>query len=382
MTSTTTKKKRGFSFLLVILLLFNIGVLVLLAAGFLAAYIRPDKHWIFAFAGLVFPYAVIANLIFVFIWMVLWRKLFLLSLVVLLLCWNRLTNYLQFDKAESKVNENEQRIDLLSYNVQIFDLYNWKKDKLSKNGQAILDLFKEQNPDILCIQEFHAGKKNKVDIADSIMQKSKLKHAHISFVEKDGKRMPYGIATFSKWPIINKQIITFDDNPVNFCIYSDVLVKKDTVRIFNLHLESIRLSREDYLYVEELPKNADSQDLFSENSKKILRKFKRAYIKRTPQAITVKETIDKSPYPVIVCGDFNDTPSSYTYSCLSDGLIDAFKESGYGIGMTYAGSLPSFRIDYILHDKSYGSVDFTTLRKNFSDHYPITTGILLRKAQP
>ncbi|MGE5317422.1 MAG: endonuclease/exonuclease/phosphatase family protein, partial [Chloroflexota bacterium] len=240
-----------------------------------------------------------------------------------------------------------------------------------------IELFGNEKPDILCIQEFHAGRKEKIDIADSIRYYTNLKYNQISLVEKDGKKMPYGIATFSKWPIINKQVITFEDNPVNFCIYSDIVINKDTVRLFNLHLESIKLSREDYLYVEELPKNPDSQELFSESSRKILRKFKRAYVRRTPQAIAVKEVIDQSKYPVIVCGDFNDTPSSYTYYHLAKGLSDAFKESGNGIGMTYAGSLPSFRIDYILYDESYSSVNFKTIKKNFSDHYPITTGILL-----
>lgn len=343
----------------------------------MAAYVRPDHNWIFAFAGLLFPYAVIANLFFVIIWMVLWRKLFLISLIALLLCWSRLTNYVQLHHSRNTELEHRDPIKILSYNVQIFDLYNWKKGKVSNKAQRIIELFGNEKPDILCIQEFHAGRKEKVDIADSIRYYTNLKYNQISLVEKDGKKMPYGIATFSKWPIINKQVITFEDNPVNFCIYSDIVINKDTVRLFNLHLESIKLSREDYLYVEELPKNPDSQELFSESSRKILRKFKRAYVRRTPQAIAVKEVIDQSKYPVIVCGDFNDTPSSYTYYHLAKGLSDAFKESGNGIGMTYAGSLPSFRIDYILYDESYSSVNFKTIKKNFSDHYPITTGILL-----
>lgn len=377
MTSTTKGKPRRITFWSGILLLINLFVLFLLGAGFMAAYIPPDKNWMFAFAGLLFPYFVLINLFFVFIWMFLWRKLFLLSLVALLICWNRLTSYIQFgSKDETEINV-ERTLNVVSYNVQIFDLYNWKKNRISEKGQDIITLFRNNQPDILCLQEYHAGKKGFVDIEDSIKLRTGLKYSQVAFVKNRGRNMPYGIATFSKWPVINRKVVDFDGNPANFCIYSDIVINDDTVRLFNLHLESIQLSNEDYLYVSELPKKTDTQEIFSENSKKILRKFKRAYIKRAPQARQVADLISKSPYPVILCGDLNDTPSSYTYHQLSQNLLDAFKESGEGIGMTYAGSLPSFRIDYIMHDDSFESVGYKTIKINLSDHYPISTGIII-----
>lgn len=379
MTSTTTSKRRRLSFWSGILLLVNIGVLFLLAAGFIAAYVRPDEYWMLAFAGLIFPYAVLANLFFVITWMALWKRLFLVSLIALLLCWGRLNNYIQFWNDKDPLETDNQPIKVMSYNVQIFDLYNWQNNRISEKGHNILRLIEKERPDFLCLQEYHAGRKNKIEIADSIKTLLDNRYSHISYVNNGDKVMPYGIATFSRWPIINKEEFRFENNPMNFCIASDIVVDKDTIRLFNLHLESIRLSKEDYLYVEELPKNADSQDLFSENSKKILRKFKRAFINRTPQAVKIREYIDSSPYPVVVCGDFNDTPSSFTYHHISENLTDAFKESGNGIGMTYAGSLPSFRIDYILHNKNFKSVDFETLRLNYSDHYPVLTGIIFPK---
>lgn len=343
--------------------------------GFVAAYIPPDKYWIFSFAGLIFPYVVIINLFFVFAWMVLGRKLFLIPLLALLICWNRLTNYIQFNK-DKEVNEQEL-FKILSYNVQIFDLYNWKGGNISTKADNLLNLIKDENPDLLCLQEYHAGKKNIIDIKDSIHLKTGLQYNQIASVVKNGKNMPYGIAIYSRWPIIHKEEIFFDNNPLNFCIYSDIVIKKDTIRLYNIHLESIRLSNEDYLYVSELANNGETSDLFADNSKKILRKFKRAFVKRASQARKIASMIEQSPYPVIMCGDFNDTPSSYTYHKLSAGMLDAFKESGSGIGHTYGGSLPSFRIDYILHDKQFVSSHFNTIRSKFSDHYPITTSLKL-----
>ncbi len=374
MAITTGKKPRRLSFWSYILLLINFGVVILLAIGFSAAYIAPDRNWVFAFGGLIFPYAVVANIFFVLIWLFLRRRLFLISLIALLFCWARLTNYVQFNSA---VKTNDKVLKIISYNVQIFDLYNWKKDKISEKGHEIIDLIRKEKPDFLCLQEYHGGKKSKVDIADSIKKSSGLNFEQIAFVKKDGKKQAYGIAIFSKWPLINKKVIDFDANPVNFCIYSDIVINTDTVRLFNVHLESIRLSQEDYLYVTDLPKATEDQDLFAKNSKKILRKFKRAFIARAPQARKVAELIKDSPYPVILCGDFNDTPSSYTYHHLTQLLIDSFKESGKGIGITYGGALPSFRIDYILHDKNLKSINYQTIRNSLSDHYPITTGILL-----
>lgn len=361
-----------------LLLVFNILVIVLLALGFLAAYIPPDKYWVVSFAGLAFPYAVIANLFFVFIWMFLWRKLFLISLIALLICWSRLTNYLQFDNNSTTIQDTTLSVNVISYNVQIFDFYNWGKRMMSQKGWNTLMILQENKPDLICLQEYHAGRPSKIDITDSIEELTGLKFSHVANVQKDGKKMPYGIATFSRWPIVNSNVIDFEASHSNFCIYSDIVIEGDTLRVFNVHLQSIRLSKEDYLYVEELPKKADSQEIFSENSRKILRKFKKAFVKRAPQARKLKEVIDNSPYPVIVCGDINDTPSSYTYHQLSHGLDDSFKESGNGIGMTYAGALPSFRIDYILHDKAFNSVNYKTIKKNYSDHYPISTTILLK----
>jgi hypothetical protein len=138
-----------------LLLVFNILVIVLLALGFLAAYIPPDKYWVVSFAGLAFPYAVIANLFFVFIWMFLWRKLFLISLIALLICWSRLTNYLQFDNNSTTIQDTTLSVNVISYNVQIFDFYNWGKRMMSQKGWNTLMILQENKPDLICLQEYH-----------------------------------------------------------------------------------------------------------------------------------------------------------------------------------------------------------------------------------
>ncbi|MBW6489703.1 MAG: endonuclease/exonuclease/phosphatase family protein [Lentimicrobium sp.] len=369
------KKNSSLTFIGSLLLLANVLVIVLLMAGFFAAYIPPDKYWISAFFGLVFPYLFAVNLIFIPIWLFVRKKYVILPLIFVVLCWSRINGYFQIGN-ETKNASKTGDIRLMSYNVRLFDLYHWEMNQVSRDALSMFRLMKEYSPDLLFIQEYHAGRKGKITILDSIIHNTGLEYNHVSLVEIKGKTQPYGIATFSRWPLISKGAIRFNSNPANVCIYSDIVRNGDTIRIFNIHLESIQLSQEDYLYVNELRTNAEEQEILSKELKSISRKLKNAFIQRAAQAREVADEIAKSPYPVIVCGDFNDTPSSYTYHQISENLIDAFISSGKGMSQTYAGPIPSLRIDYILHDKSkFEANNYTRIRKKYSDHFPITADI-------
>jgi endonuclease/exonuclease/phosphatase family metal-dependent hydrolase len=116
-----------------------------------------------------------------------------------------------------------------------------------------------------------------------------------------------------------------------------------------------------------------------EGSKNLLRRLKRAFVRRAPQAEMVAEHIRKCRYPVIVCGDFNDTPFSYTYNTVKGNLNDAFIECGNGFGKTYNGIFPSFRIDYILHSGSLVPSGYYTHSESYSDHFPVSCFFELKK---
>ena len=135
------------------------------------------------------------------------------------------------------------------------------------------------------------------------------------------------------------------------------------VRVFNIHLQSIKLSSTDKDFIE--------QGGGETTSRKVAGKFKRAFQQRAAQAKAVKLAIKKSPHPVIVAGDFNDSPVSYTYRTLAKGMQDAFLKKGFGIGATYADGIPLYRIDYLLFDRQFKIHDFDVIKKRFSDHYPI-----------
>lgn len=376
---TAVKKgRRRFPIIKGLFFTANLIVVVLFAMGYAAAYIPPDRNWVLAFAGLAFPYLALVNIAFAIFWLITGKKyIALLSVSVLIISWSRLGGYYRFHTGYGRPADSTG-INVMSYNVRLFDLYNWKKNKISENAARQFQLLAEQKPDLLCIQEYHAGRSGKVDICDSIIKYTGLKHKYIAYVSMDGKDKPYGIAIFSRWPLTGTGIVRFEDNPVNFCLFSDILIGQDTIRLFNVHLESIKFSREDYLFVTDLRTNQEDQEVFAENSLKILQKLKRAFISRARQSRKLSEEIKRSPYPVIICGDFNDTPSSYAYHTISGNLNDAFRSGGQGFSQTYAGALPSFRIDYILHDENMFSVNsFVRIREPLSDHYPVVANLSL-----
>jgi endonuclease/exonuclease/phosphatase family metal-dependent hydrolase len=185
----------------------------------------------------------------------------------------------------------------------------------------------------------------------------------------------WGMAIFSKYPLINKKVIDFNHRGSNLCLYADLVAKKDTLRIYNCHLQSIRFGQEDYKLMNRIGYDIEEED--ASGLKKILSRLKIAFTKRASQADTVAASIHASSYPVIFCGDFNDTPSSYSYKTISENLCDAFRESGSGFGSTYVGPFPAFRIDFIFHSPGLKSYEFTTIKQKLSDHYPLTCNIEL-----
>lgn len=378
--------KKNLSLFNKIMLLLNILSIVCLLLSYLASFVKPVREfsiWIVALFGLAYPFLLFVNLIFVIYWLILRKRIFLYSFIVILLGAINISNIVQFhftriftDKPISfaKNTSDKSIVKIISFNARVFDLYDWWHEGVGR--KKIFTMLQEQSPDILCVQEFFSSDSRKMNNIDSLAKTLSISYYHIETTTKMHKDDLFGIATFSRYPIVNKGKITFAQGQ-NECIFSDIIIHDDTVRVFNMHLESIRFDNADYKFVENIQKESKSVDI-DKGSKKILKRLKSAFIKRAVQSDTVAEYIRKSPYPVIVCGDFNDPPSSYTYHVISNNLKDAFVESGYGFGKTYIGSFPSFRIDYILHDKKFKAVQYRTIKQKLSDHFPISCLIELK----
>jgi endonuclease/exonuclease/phosphatase family metal-dependent hydrolase len=183
-----------------------------------------------------------------------------------------------------------------------------------------------------------------------------------------GKNKYYGIVTFSRFPIIRKGEIIHSGSS-SLSIYTDVLIQNDTFRIYNNYLQSFRLKRMERSFIEEMTASDDKETMNEVKSLSV--SLKKGFVKRSLQAQVVKDHINKSPFPVIVVGDFNDTPVSYAYRKIRKGLNDSFVNSGYGAGFTYKGNYPPNRIDYILYGNALDNSYFEIKKVRYSDHYPI-----------
>ena len=170
----------------------------------------------------------------------------------------------------------------------------------------------------------------------------------------------------------SKGAIHFPDDLNNLCLWTDIAIHGDTVRVYNAHLASLRFGDQDYRFMKDV-QDGSSTDVLERGSMRIVRRLKSGFIRRASQMETIAAHMRTSPHPVVWCGDMNDTPMSYSYHQLRElDLEDAFVESGSGIGHTYIGAFPSFRIDHIMHGPQLRSWGFRTLPDELSDHRPIT----------
>lgn len=345
-----------------ILLTVNAFFAFALLMSYLAVHISPGDFALPAFFGLAYPYLLLINIILAIIWAMLLKFEALISVVVIAIGFTHFSNYIKlFSSARDKTNT----FKVLSYNLHLFNYYETNNGTVSE--KKVFEFLKTQKPDIVCLQEiFIIGSPAQKEAAIKTALGGKY-YSHIK-VLGSGKNKFYGIATFSKYPIIKKGEIIHPGSS-SLSIYTDVLIQKDTFRIYNNHLQSFRLKRMERSLLEEMIASDDKETL--EEVRSLSLSLKKGFIRRALQAQVVKENINRSPFPVIVAGDFNDTPVSYAYRKIRKGLNDSFVNSGYGAGFTYKGNYPPNRIDYILYDNALINSYFEIIKVKYSDHYPI-----------
>lgn len=345
-----------------VLLTVNIFLAACLLVAYLAVHINPVQFVLPAFFGLAYPYLLLLNILMVITWALLLRPEALISVGVIALGITHLSNYIRINRSESTT---EGTFKMMSYNVRLFNVY---ESRTASSERLIMAFLREQKPDIICLQEFYlTGDPEQKDRS----LRSALGGKYYSHMKISGTRRNnfYGIVTYSKFPIVYRGQFTHPGSS-SLSIYTDVLIENDTFRIYNNHLESFRLKTMERSFFEEMTSASDNEAL--ESVKNLSVSLRKAFVRRAEQADLVKAHASQSPHPVIIAGDFNDTPVSYSYRKIRRGLNDAFVNSGYGAGFTYKGNYPANRIDYILYDDSLESIHFEISRIKYSDHYPIS----------
>lgn len=351
-----------------IIWVINIMLALSLLVSYLAAYVDPRTTTFFAFLGLAYPFLFFVNVLFLLYWLIKGKIKLLLSVVVILAGFNTLSRHIQLMPGREAPKENTLKV--LSYNVQNMAHSNTGVEK-QEVRTAIYDLIAGHKADIACVQEFSArGSVQKT--FDEIKSHTGLPFCYRADYNPKRTHRIDAILILSRYQSFNTNTLALPGDYHNFGIYADIIIGSDTIRIYNLHLESIRFHQDDYQFVEDVTKGQSDEGVFVESSKSIIRKLHTAYKTRARQTSVVSASLKKCPYPVILCGDFNDTPLSYSYHKISSGLEDAFVGAGYGLGNTFSGNLPPIRIDFILHDNQFRPFDFEVHKQNLSDHYPVS----------
>ena len=347
-----------------ILFWINMLAVVGLCSAYLAPYISPSSFWPIAFAGLGFPILVILNFIFVLYWIFVKKRLFWIPLGLLIIGYPYHRDLFRIDLSDGPIEKGGEPLEVMSFNVRLFGLYKWDSNKSTRD--RILRFLRAEQPDILCFQEyFYSKEKGYFDTKEPLQEQLDADAFHHAFAHEAGGKHYFGIATYSTEPIVEKGRVSFPEGQKNICIYSDLLLADDTVRVYNAHLGSIR-TRGDKLHS-------------FEGWRSILGKLKGAFVRRAEQVDRIVAHMKESPHPIIMCGDLNDTPTSYAYGRFDRFLKDSFTESGNGLGRTYIGDMPSFRIDYIFHSKGIHSFDHEVIPETLSDHRPVQCKVQLKE---
>lgn len=316
----------------------------ILLLSYLSYFISPNNLELISTISLAIPFLIITNILFVIYWMLKLKKQFFLSTFVILIGFQYLTKLYTFNEKKVLLTSDTK---VMSYNVRMFNNYKWIDEE--NIDEKIVQFINDKQPNILCLQEY------KID------KSVKLKFPY-KYITSGEKKSSFGQAIYSNYKIINKGSLNFS-NSNNNAIFIDFIKNKDTIRVYNIHLESLKI-------------NPKKEQISQENSEKLRKRVENAFKIQANQVALIKQHQAKINYKTIICGDFNNTAFSWVYNQLKEGKNDAFEEAGAGFGKTYDLHFP-FRIDFILPDKRIQINNFKTYTVKYSDHYPIMARITL-----
>ncbi len=334
-----------------IIFAFNILLTVLTFIAYVLPFLAPRLFPLLSVLTLFLPLMLILNVLFFVYWLLQLKKQMILSALVFLIGITFVNKFYKFS-AKNIPDEGKDFV-VMSYNVRLFDLYNWlQKGSVSPE---ISNFIKNKNPDVLCLQEY--SNNNTVDFRI-------FKHNYV-FVE--GKKTKSGQGIYSKYPIVNEGKIDFP-NSTNNAIFADIKRGKDTIRIYSIHLQSVKITPD----IHEIDK--DINGITQDQSMKMFKRISTSFKEQQDQAEIIKKHKASCHYPVIICGDMNNSAFSYVYRNIKGNLTDAFEEAGKGFGKSYNFRYYPARIDYVFVDKKMQVKQFETFPEFInSDHFPLVT---------
>ncbi|WP_455585949.1 endonuclease/exonuclease/phosphatase family protein [Bacteroides sp.] len=362
---------RLFYYISILLTFILAGITV---AGAFSGYTSPAENILYAFIGLALPVLLLLNFAVLIYWSIRLRIWLIVPLVAILGNWGYLSRVIRFssqDSSKTTALATETTLTIATYNVDSFN-----GDQTGYSCKAMARYMKEAGSDIICMQEYNT---NREFNADSVKATFSDWPYH-SIPQATDKTPLLQIAVFSKYPILEQQLITYPDSR-NCSMWCDIDVHGKRIRLFNNHLQTTEVSRNKRILEKEL--NTESGIGTERAALKLTEGLKENFVKRAAQAEQMRKLINVSPYPTLVCGDFNSLPSSYTYRTMKgDKLKDGFQSCGHGYMYTFRYFKKLLRIDYIFHTDDFKGLDYFSPDLDYSDHKPVVMKVKVASSQP
>ena len=365
-------KKPGFRDIVKwIIFATNIFAIVLLFCSLLSWSVSPLRTNLFSYIGLAFGFIFLLNVVYLIFWSFFSKwKLAFISLIAILLCHKPVTTFFPMHLFPEKAPQGA--IEVLTYNVQGFP----EERSKSSSAHPILDYIASTDADIVCLQEYLVSKTGQSIISQQDVNRilNQYPYRSVTGLESSGKYHIFGLACFSKYPIEKTKEVVFESSYNGAAVYT-INVDGKKLSVANVHLESNSIMAEDKKLYSDFLQNSDSVKL-EEVTRNIRNRLGAAYRMRAQQVAKVKQFIEtQETEGTIICGDFNDTPISYSYHQMKRGLNDAYVSTAFGPGITYHKDLFLFRIDHIMHSEQMHAFKTKVDKIKYSDHYPLRTSL-------
>jgi endonuclease/exonuclease/phosphatase family metal-dependent hydrolase len=355
-----------------IFILLSVAIIAASLLSYASMYISSDRIWFLVFFGLAYLPILIIHVILTIFWLFVNRRMAVIMLLILLPGMQAHRSSFAFGEGE-QAPDSANVIQVLTYNVKGFDFTS--KDP---HREDIIQAITSSEADIICLQEFNSyhNQNGKPDNLKELQDKTGLPYKYYEkcYQNRKGSRS-FGVLILSRFPIIDKGHLDFATvSKMNTTIYTDLLIGIDTIRMYTTHLQSNQLTHSDFDFINQ----TQEHDTLQFDTKRVASKLKTSAQIRAGQVLNIRESIEASPHPVLFAGDFNDTPVSFAYATISEGLDDAFLSASKGTGATYI-PFPFIRIDYLLYDpESFSVVNYQKRRSPGSDHYLVEVELFLK----
>lgn len=357
-------KKAVKQYINIIILVISIILLIFTIIGIYGGNVNPTGHYLRAMTTLALPFILLCNFVVLIYWAIRRSYIAAIPVLALIVSFGYIGTIFQFGGKPDNTNEN---FTIASYNVRAFN-----QDGTGVVASDVFASLQKEEADIVCLQEYNYTMSGSQRTVHDIVADTYPYVSHCN-----------NLIILSRFPIKKHKEIPFEYSN-NSGMWADVQVDpKHRVRVYNVHMETTGINSTLHHAAKEQAAQNSNQELpevqINTNvANSILDNYKFNSSVRAGQAIIIANDKRDSKYPIILCGDFNDVPYSFTYQTLLGDLKDGFKEGGHGFGATYRGAKGLFRIDYIFHSDKMQSLDYYTVDQDYSDHNPVYSKIAFK----